>query len=443
MEEILLKSYRQVIDDLDGDGKEEIVSIQFQKMVAMKDREIAWESVFAGVPLVVKAYDIDGDGVKEIIVGGSERKIFIFKPNGEKVKEIQYWSPGDKRAGWIWDIEIDDVNNDGKPEILVGGMAAWGGEGIDVKLYDSEFNEIWKHHVDRSAFRLQIADVNGDELKEVVITTMNGVIRVLKSDGKVISKTQVGAGISALEVNDINNNGKKEIIVGTVDGDLVVFDHKLREKWKSKVSSYFPVQVYVIVADDFNDDGKKELLVACRRCLILFDANGSVIYKDDKNVLSGDIDGDGSAESIKMMAEKLLAYRGQEKIWELKMIDRLESVAVDDVNEDGKSEIVVCMSDGLISILDGSGKVVKEWKVDEQLSVVSVGDYNNDGKKEIIVGTANGNVITFTKEGEVMDSFKLNGEIGAISVFDINRDGKYELIISTKNQAGEMKLIKS
>ena len=323
MKEELLKSSRYIMDDIDGDGEVEEVAAYIQTLTVSRKGEQIWQKVFAGVPLVARAYDINGDGKKEIIVGGSERKIYVFSPEGEELKVVQYWSPGDKRAGWVWDIHIDDVNGDGKPEILVGGMAAWGGGGIDVKLYNSDFEEIWTHHVSRSAFRVAVDDLNGNGEKEVVVTTMIGDVKVLDANGKEKKKTQVGAGVSALEIADIDGSGKKEIMVGTVDGDFIVLDYNLREKWKAKVSSYYPVQVYNIVAKDFNGDGKVEILVACRRCIILFNSTGGIIYKKDDNVLRGDIDGDGAEENLKMYVGKIEAFKGDKMLWSRFIPDRL------------------------------------------------------------------------------------------------------------------------
>ncbi|MGQ4891163.1 MAG: FG-GAP repeat domain-containing protein [Candidatus Njordarchaeia archaeon] len=442
MNEEILKSARYIVDDIDDDGEKEEIIAYIQKMTVLRNGEKLWEKVFAGVPLVVRVHDINGDGKKEILVGGSERKIYVFSPEGEELKVVQYWSPGDKRAGWVWDIHVEDVDDDGKSEILVGGMAAWGGGGIDVKLYNNEFEEVWTYHVPRSAFRLGLDDIDGDGEKEVVVTTMIGDVKILDRNGKEKKKTQVGAGVSALEIVDITGDGKKEILVGTVDGDFVVLDHNLREKWKAKVSSYYPVQVYNIVARDFNSDGKKEILVASRRCTILFDISGGIVYKKDDNVLTGDIDKDGKEENLKMYVEKLEAVKGNQILWSRFLPDRLETVALGDLTGDGNLEIVVGMSDGLVEILNNNGEVLKTWKEDVQVSVVQVGDYNNDGKLEVLVGTAFGNVRIYDADGNKLNEHQLYGEIGSIAIFDIDRDGKKELIVSTKNQASELRIIK-
>ena len=439
MEE-LLKSYRTIIGDLDNDGKEEKIVGYLQTVSMIKNENIVWRDVLAGVALVVRAHDINGDGKPEILMGGSERKLKVYDLEGNKIKEIQYWSPGDKRAGWIWDIIVDDVNGDGKPEILVGGMAAWGGGGIDVKLYDNEFNEIWTYHVNRSSFRLGVDDVDGDGNKEIIVTTFIGDVIILDKNGKVKHKTQVGAGVSAIEIASLNETGKKFILVGTVDGDLFVFNHKLKEFWKVKVSEYYPVQVYSIIAKDFNNDGKPEILVNCRRCVLLLSSNGDILYSKDNNIL--EFEYNGEKYKFQPYVEELALYKNGEQLWRINLPDRLEAATIVDINGDGKPEIVISLSYKKVVVINLKGEIIKELEVEDQTSMVEVADVNNDGKLELIVGTAFGGIYVYDLEGNKLSEHRLYGEIGTIGILDIDNDGKNELIAATKNQAGEILYVK-
>ena len=440
MMEELLKSYRTVIGDFDNDGEKEKVVGYLQTVTYYKGDEEKWKDILAGVALVVRVHDINGDGKPEILMGGSERKLKVYDIDGNKIKEIQYWSAGDKRAGWVWDIIVDDVNNDGKPEILVGGMAAWGGEGIDVKLYDNEFNEIWTYHVNRSSFRLGVDDLNGDGEKEVVVTTFLGDVIILDNKGKKKFSTQVGAGVSAIEIAKIGSNEKSTIIVGTVDGDLIAFNHGLKEKWKIKVSDYYPVQVYSILARDFNNDGKVEILVNCRRCILILDENGKVIYKKDNNIL--EFNHENKKYRVQPYVEELALYRENEKLWRIRLPDRFESGTIADINSDGSPEIIVALSLNKIVAYNLKGELVKEIDLDDMASFVEVADANNDGKPEIVVGTAFGSVKVYDAEGNKLSEHRVYGEVGVIGICDIDDDSKNEIIVATKNQAGEILLVK-
>jgi len=442
MEETILRSERFIWDDIDNDGSlEKIIGyLQFVKLI--KNGETVWESVIPGVVLSVRVADINGDGKKEIIVGSSDRRIRIYSLDGEKIKEKTFWSPGDKHAGWVWTLVVDDINNDNKLEIIAGGMAAVGGKGVAVKAFDSELNDLWSHEVKRSAFRIATYDINGDGKKEIILTTMDGFVKILDSAGKELKKTQVGAGISALDVDDIDNDQKPELLIGTVDGDFIVLSNNLKEKWKIKISSYYPAQVYNVVSRDFDGDNKKEILITGRRCVLLVDSIGKIIHKSDDNILTGDIDGDNVEEIVKFYIEEIAVIKDNKQIWKKRMPDRLEAGYIYDINNDGKKEIIVCMSDGLVNIINSSGEVLKEWNFGEQTSVIYVNDVNNDGKPEIIIGGAFGTLKIFDADGKTLHEFKLTGEIGSISVLDIDRDDKKEIVVSTKNQAGEVRIIK-
>ncbi len=433
MMEKIIKSRRRVQEDFDSDGVVEEAVGFLQKVFLNKNGEVVWENVGGGVNLVTKAYDINGDGKKEIIVGGSERKIFVYSDNGEKLKEIRYWSAGDKKAGWVWDIDIDDINGDGKPEILVGGMAAWGGEGIDVKLYDPEFNEIWKYRVPRSALRVRIDDLEGKGEKVAVVMTYDGRVIILDKNGKEKKKTMLGANIVEMDIEDINGDGKKEIIVGSADGELFALTSDLKRMWTEKISDYDIVQVYTIKVDDFNGDGKKEILVTGRRFVGLFDPNGKKILAKDNNILEGD----GLKVNLKIDVVEIHTPSGVNKI---KMDDWIEAAAIGKTKE--KNIIALALLGYNLIVMDEKGNILKEFTSDDGYFAVDIGDANNDGEVEIVAGTSTGRILVYNLEGETLHESKLYGEVSAISVLDIDGDGKNEIIASTKNQADEIMLIK-
>jgi hypothetical protein len=122
---------------------------------------------------------------------------------------------------------------------------------------------------------------------------------------------------------------------------------------------------------DFDDDGQLEIVVAQNGNLFLRDQQGSAIWT--------------------------IPYSGpvfQSKYYPFK-------ISVDDIDKDGKKEIVVtCYSGGAVFVFDAQGNVRQGWPVlltrptgytpPPMYESASIGDIDNDGIKEIVLGVDDG-----------------------------------------------------
>ncbi|MAL12940.1 MAG: hypothetical protein CL554_05870 [Algoriphagus sp.] len=85
--------------------------------------------------------DLDGDGAKELILSGDWQAIRVFKNKGNKLDEI--FSGGlEKSTGWVNEIMVEDINGDGLKDILVGNL------GLNSKLKASHEKPVVFYHHD-------------------------------------------------------------------------------------------------------------------------------------------------------------------------------------------------------------------------------------------------------------------------------------------------------
>ena len=64
--------------------------------------------------------DLDGDGRKELVVVGRWMPVKIFKLSKEKISDVSKDWGMDKSNGWYNTVVAEDLNNDGKMDLLIG-----------------------------------------------------------------------------------------------------------------------------------------------------------------------------------------------------------------------------------------------------------------------------------------------------------------------------------
>jgi WD40 repeat protein len=146
-------------------------------------------------------------------------KILLLTPNGQTSLEQNIT---ENKA--IWNGFIEDINNDGELEIIIGGLDGLlrvfklTGD-IHLKLY-------WDHQFGASISGMLIEDINDDGIKEIVAYSLDKSIRVLNPfDGSLIWGQLFEEGVSDAKVcRGINNDKPFEIIASSNDGTIRAFE---------------------------------------------------------------------------------------------------------------------------------------------------------------------------------------------------------------------------
>jgi hypothetical protein len=303
-----------------------------------------------------------------------------------------------------------------------------------------------------------VADVNGDGKPDLVVTNQcisssdcdNGTVGVLLGNGDGTFQTAVtyrsgGWAASSVAVADVNGDGKPDIVVtnfcatssncdnGTV-GVLLGNGDGTFQTSMTYGSGGYDVGSFVIASvavADVNGDGKPDIVVT-NFCATSSNCNDGTV-----SVLLGN--GDGTFQ-------KAVTYDSGGS--------DADSVAVADVNGDGKPDLVVanfCMSSsncntGTVSVLLGNGDGTFQTPMTyssggaNALSVV-VADVNGDGKPDLVVVNQSGNgnfgrvgVLLGNGDGTFQTAVTYgSGGYGSwsVAVGDVNGDGKPDIVVTS------------
>jgi len=166
---------------------------------------------------------IEGNN-KQIITHTKSGKILIFTLNGKLLfkDEITQNTP-------IWKALIYDIDNDGKEELLLGGM-----DGVlRVFKYTAEFKlkPYWTHRFNSSIGGILVDDINNDGINEILSFSLDKSLRILNPlDGSLIWGQIFEEGIAdALIWRNLKNTNEIEIIACGNDGTIRIFDNKCGE----------------------------------------------------------------------------------------------------------------------------------------------------------------------------------------------------------------------
>ena len=377
--------------------------------------------------------DVDGDGVLEMVTGGimyhvsedvrteveAPLRIWTWDSENFKLEASENW------AGAIVSIYAADLDGDGSTEIILGaGIANATGSYASLRVlsWDNEILTFRASHEGVSANSVFVSDLDGDGLAEVLT-----VGRVNEDDqsftqlvvwqlemGELVLRKSVewddlnGASANSVYAADLDNDGEIEIVTGGYDGDVENSRGQIRVwRWDGEELSLEGTREWCTVEDGFGVD-------------IAGNPLGNTVVN---NVKCGDVDGDGVAEIVtggftfdgEKVDAQLAIWNWTDKSllleesyeWTDADITEVKSISLDDVDGDGREDIV---TSGFIGIYGGFSdneedfpehaqlrvwgwdekelvlKVGEDWVIGEGVTGwnIGTGDVDGDGVTEIV-----------------------------------------------------------
>jgi parallel beta-helix repeat protein len=290
------------IDDVDGDGVTEVICgtvTSFDKgtytyhgyvyIFNALTHELEWKSNDIGYVTDIIATDLDDDGNYEIvaqthfgrsaIIGNCYGYVHVF----DGASHEQRWKSSN--IGAPGDLAVADLDGNYVKEIIVGGMHDYScTRHGHVYVFDgAEFSQKWKSPDINSPSRILVADVDDDDVKEIIFGNCVTDCAYSDSEGgwyypgyvyifdgtsfaQEWQSADIGIGVSLI-VNDVDDDGTGELIAGihrasepNVECDrgyIYIFDGRTHsQEWKSSNID----TAYGLRVDDIDNDGIREII---------------------------------------------------------------------------------------------------------------------------------------------------------------------------------------
>jgi hypothetical protein len=392
--------------------------------------------------------DLDGDGKGDVLVL-TNTNVYAFRRDGAALPGWPQANGLGSTNGQTQSVAAADIDNDGHTDVVVTDSGS-------VAVFASDGTLRWRRQVPvGSPWNMQpvLSDLDGDGKKEIILKTWDngipsGSMMVWSADGSTFgqwpyvfsAQHSQQLGFQSFGAQDVDGDGHKEVITlmnDSVSGRPVLFvwsfDGTLRPGYPKEIPldlSIFDHPMMGPVIADIDGDGLFEVGFAqnnggCNSTI------GSFVWAHlDGSLLPG---------------------------WPASFFDQVngEQASAADLDHDGKVETVIatvgagCDVDHrfAVNVLRSDGTPLPGWPqrtVGQAWAQAAIADLDGDGKSEVIVGDSRGLVYAWNIAGALLAGFpkKLGtpamSEIGVKScpaVGDLDGTGKVALVAGTTGGA--------
>ncbi len=271
---------RVAVADLDGDGEPDVVvnnpnSAQIAihrnlggRFAARSTRPVDFGTAPSGVAID----DLNGDGVRDIVAvsnEGGSMTVFLNQPGGGLLSSSTLAVGFEPTA-----VEIVDVDGDGAVDLLVGNsMFGSFSIGIHFGVGDGTFGARTDMPTGQTPFDVASADFDGDGLLDVATANANGdSVTILFGDGTGAFPTtmdlSVPEGPLGVLAADLDGDTIPDIAVASGVARSLTILQSNGDRTFTESTIAMPIGAYDAAADDLDNDGDVDLIVA---------SNGDVI----------------------------------------------------------------------------------------------------------------------------------------------------------------------
>ena len=372
------------------------------------------------------AGDLDGDGVMELAVGGSQGYLWVVDADTPETDVGRDVEP--EEAEWyvdltelfgsnnenVWGLTMGNLDADENMEVAVGTKQGW------VGVFDGASGELqWKldiqddsHHQDGWCYGLLAVDLDGNGIDELVVAQQKRL--TIFKDGEQDSPVnkgdlQMGYG---LEVVDLFGNSTPELVVADKSGTIYILGFSGGE-----------ITTYQSWDSGYSMSGGSGVTVSMSRGA---DTNPWIIHGGNLGVLTA---WEVVNETLHQLAWSSLP--GFDNTTSLHSLPGgfAYGTTVGNIDDDPALEILVGTGSGRVYAFDG-----ENWTVDWVSPMIgdgtiipmglAVADLDADGTPEIVIGTGN--------PGEQRDAAGGEGAKGHLYIFADNGSG-YTQIFESNN----------
>lgn len=457
--------------DVDGDGKTDVVvsnedgnsiGIFYQRSGTLAHQEI----IAAGIsPTKVAIFDADGDKKNDLVFGCTDDdtvKVLLNK-NNFTATTIAHPSPSC--------VEGVDIDGDGVKEIVIasarssmlGALKLTVNETGHITYTDRELACYGIEHDSLFAGKI----ISDSKEKIISVSRSSGSITALKltppTNRTLASQADyiLSSDAGAVACGELSGDGLVDVVAAMPNIDafaLFIQSPSNNGKYNPPILIKTGRNPRAIAVADIDGDGKNETLVGCSNelCIYRQNAQGTLSYysnvsvKGPVSIAVGDVSGDANVEvvianddNVNSQTDNITVLSRSGASWTSRLVEtgsNPRDVAIGDVNSDGKNEIaVICADSHRLDIFTNGGASasdLKSYQASHGSQCVRIGDVNNDGKNDVVIASPHYRTVgVYVQNADRTLNDEATYSTGAagsyrLGIGDMNGDGRNDVVVA-------------
>ncbi len=467
-----------VVADLDNDGHKEIVAGCEDKHLYILDQQGSqlWRHQLGAAIFSLYALDFDHDGQIELLVGAEDDRVHALRihPVRQLARKIrrQYQDLGKPSLESLTNLLpaelelLQDVLEEDHKHHLASRAATIerarqfcsSGDALSalVELLRLEQQKVqlrWSKEIPGHVRALHLGDISGDPRLEVVIGTADGTIQAYNTQGRELWHRSLGGQILALQTGYLDQGHWQEILACSSDHHLYVISGTKKSVKRSIYIDEWMSSFYLLAPDRRS---ASTVVVGTEEKQLRFYGKDlstplqtidtpqgiKIVYAYDATQTPHP-PGEQVPEVIAGSLENTVyAYTRQGRfLWSYHTHDRVLSIAIKDLDGDGRVEIIIGSEDRNVHVLSNDGLLKWRYFMEQRVIAVDACDLDGDGYQEVLAGCGDGRLTVLSAQGDLLWQYQANDRIRVVRAEDIDADGHIEIALGSEDRLELLRVI--